>query len=187
MNTTGRPRMLAVSSIVSRVVPGIGETMARSWPSNWLSRLDLPAFGRPTIAARMPRRRICPSFAVRSSSSMNAMPRSRPATSCVLRVGRDVFVGKINVRLDVRQRLHQVVAQLVDALRQFAGELFVGGAQREFGARMNQVGDGLGLREVNAPVEKGAPGEFAGFGQARAVGQHGVEHELWRAECRRDR
>ena len=30
MKTTGKPRMLAVSSIVSRVVPGMGETMARS-------------------------------------------------------------------------------------------------------------------------------------------------------------
>ena len=34
MNTTGNPRMFAVSSMVSRVVPGIGETMARSCPSN---------------------------------------------------------------------------------------------------------------------------------------------------------
>ena len=81
MNTTGRPRMLAVSAMVSRVVPGMAETMARSWPRSWLSRLDLPALGRPMIAARMPRRRICPSWAVRSNSSMKATPCSSRAMS----------------------------------------------------------------------------------------------------------
>ncbi len=73
------------------------------------------------------------------------------------------------MRLDVRQREHQVVAQLVDALRQFSGELFVGGGQRKFRARMNHVRHGLGLREVNAAVEKSALGEFARLGQPRAV------------------
>jgi len=43
---------------------------------------------------------------------------------------RDVFVGKINVRLDMRERLHHLVAQRVDALGKFAGELFVGGGER---------------------------------------------------------
>ena len=127
MNTTGKPRMLAVSSIVSRVVPGMGETMARSWPSNWLSRLDLPALGRPMMAARMPRRRICPSLAVRSNSSMNATPLLQPGHELLPRVRRDVLLGEINVRLHVRQSLEHFVAQLVDALGQLAGELLVGG------------------------------------------------------------
>ena len=82
------------------------------------------------------------------------------------------------MRLDVRQREHQVVAQLVDAPRKFAGELFVGGGEREFRARMDQVRDGLGLREVNAAVEKGALGEFARLGQPRAGGEQRVEHQL---------
>ena len=46
--------------------------MARSWPSNWFNKLDLPAFGRPTIATRIPFRTSCPSFAVASSWSINA-------------------------------------------------------------------------------------------------------------------
>ena len=37
-------------SIASRVVPGMSETIIRSWPSSALSRLDLPTFGRPTSA-----------------------------------------------------------------------------------------------------------------------------------------
>jgi len=56
------------------------------------------------------------------------------------------------VRLDVRERVHQIIAEPVDALRKFPGKLFVGGGQRQFGARMNQIGDGFGLREVKAAV-----------------------------------
>ena len=40
-------------------------------------------------------------------------------------VRRDVFIGKVNVRLDMRQRFHHVIAQLIDSLRKLAGELFV--------------------------------------------------------------
>ena len=89
----------------------------------------------------------------------------------LFRVRRNVFVGKINVRLDVGECVHHIIAEPVDALRKFAGKLFVGGGQREFGARMDQVRDGLGLREVNAAVEKRAAREFARLGQARAVSQ----------------
>ena len=103
-----------------------------------------------------------------------------PGDKLILRVGGDVFLGEVNVRLDVRQRLQHFVAQLVDALRELAGELFVGGAQGQFGARVDQVGHGLGLREVNAAVEEGAPGEFAGLSQPGAVRQHGVQDQLRR-------
>ncbi len=95
----------------------------------------------------------------------------------VLGVGRDVFVGKIYVRFDVREGLDEVIAQEVDALGKFAGKLFVGGGEGEFGARGNQIVHGLGLREVNAAIEKCAAGEFAWLGEARAVFEHGVEDE----------
>ena len=110
-----------------------------------------------------------------------------PGDKLVPGVGRDVFLGKINVRLDVRERFEHLIAQLVDALGEFAGELLVGGAQGQLGARMNQVGHGLGLREVEATVEEGALGEFARLGQPRAAGQHGIEHRSSRPGCRRGR
>src|SRR5207247_2191543 len=46
------PRWSTVS-IESRVVPGISETITRSWPSSLFTRLDLPTFGRPRIATRL--------------------------------------------------------------------------------------------------------------------------------------
>jgi hypothetical protein len=42
-----------------------------------------------------------------------------------------------------------------------------GGARRRFGAGVDQVGHGLGLRQVELAVEEGALGEFARLGQAQ--------------------
>ena len=51
-----RPSISAVSVTRSRVVPGIGVTIARPARSSALNRLDLPTFGFPTIATRAPSR-----------------------------------------------------------------------------------------------------------------------------------
>ncbi len=80
----------------------------------------------------------------------------------------------------MRERLHHFIAQLIDALRQFSGELFIGGGERKFRARMDQIGHGLGLREIEPAIEKSAPREFAGLGQPRAIFQNRVEHEFRR-------
>ena len=55
------PERLTYSSIMSRVVPGTEETMARSVLSNALSKLDFPTLGLPIIAALIPSRIIRPS------------------------------------------------------------------------------------------------------------------------------
>ena len=52
-STNVRSPRTSTVSIASRVVPGISETMTRSWPSSLLTRLDLPTFGRPRIATRI--------------------------------------------------------------------------------------------------------------------------------------
>ena len=48
------PDRLIVSSITSRVVPWMSETMARSSPTNRLSKVDLPAFVSPMMATGIP-------------------------------------------------------------------------------------------------------------------------------------
>jgi len=40
----------------------------------------------------------------------------------------------------------------------------------------------LGLRQVDAPVEKGAPGKLTGLGQARAVRENGIEDHFRRQD-----
>ena len=66
---SGIPRRLMISSIVSRVVPAMSLTMARSKPSKRLSKLDLPTFGSPKITVRTPSRRTRPWSAVASRES----------------------------------------------------------------------------------------------------------------------
>ena len=36
----------------SRVTPGVSSTMATRRPTIWLKKVDLPTFGRPTMATR---------------------------------------------------------------------------------------------------------------------------------------
>ena len=55
---TGAPHISSVSSSVSRVVPGMEVTIARSVPMSALKRLDLPAFGAPNMATNAPSRNI---------------------------------------------------------------------------------------------------------------------------------
>ena len=45
-----RPQCSKSTVMLSRVVPGTGEVINRSWPSKALTSVDLPAFGRPTTA-----------------------------------------------------------------------------------------------------------------------------------------
>ena len=47
-----RPRHSAWAYSLSRVTPGVSSTMERRFPVNLLNSMDLPTFGRPTMATR---------------------------------------------------------------------------------------------------------------------------------------
>ena len=55
--------------------------------------------------------------------------------------------------------------------------------QGEFGAGVDEVGDRFGLGQIEAAVQKGAPGEFAGLGKAGAGSEDGVKDELRREQA----
>jgi len=126
MNTTAAADV-AVSSMVSRVVPGIGETMADRG-EQLIQQTGFARVGRPMMAARIPRRRICPSFAVRSNSSMNRT-RVRVGQALLLRLLSNVFLRKINVSLHVSERFSRS-SQLVDARRQFSASCSLAARRR---------------------------------------------------------
>ena len=98
-------------------------------------------------------------------------------------VRRDVLVREIDVGFDVRERFHEFIAELVDALGKLAGELLVGGAQGQFGAGMDQVGDGFGLGQIDPAVEEGAPGKLPGLGGPRAVLEDRVQDGFGREQA----
>ena len=75
--------------------------------------------------------------------------------------------------LDVGEGLHEIIAQVMDALAEATGELFIGGGKCEVRAGVDKVADGFGLGEVDAAIDKGAPGEFTRLSATRAACQNG--------------
>ena len=122
----GMPRRLASSSIVSRVVPGLALTIARSKPSNRLRRLDFPAFGSPQRTRRTPSRRIRPSFAVASRRWIRPWMISISAKQPFTCVWLDPLVGEVYVSLDVGDRPEEMATDFFDLLSETSGELLFG-------------------------------------------------------------
>ncbi len=87
---SGMPAISITRSTGSRVVPGIGVTIAASSRASALSRLDLPTFGSPTSTTVRPSRSsapvracasTCASCARRSASRRSTSPARRNSTS----------------------------------------------------------------------------------------------------------
>ena len=160
--------MSAVSVTRSRVVPGIGVTIARPARSSALNRLDLPTFGLPPIATRAPSRISRPRLASQSSVAELALDRSqrRARFACLDEV--IALVRKIERRLELRGQIEQLGVDLGDALGQRAFELIERRARLQRRDRVDEIGDRLGLHEIDPAVEKRAQRELAGLGEPRA-------------------
>jgi hypothetical protein len=85
----------------------------------------------------------------------------------------DFFFRKVERGLHQHAQVDQRIAQCVDLVRERARERAAGAARRRLGAGVDQVGNRLGLRQVDLVVEKGPLGEFARLGHAQA-GQGGL-------------
>ena len=96
-----------------------------------------------------------------------------PREKCRPDIGRDVFVRKIDVGLEIGDERNQVFAQLRNFFAQPAFQLFRRGAEREIGLGADQIDDRFGLRQIQFAVEKSALGEFPGPSRPRARVQAG--------------
>ena len=159
--------MRTVSRSRSRVVPAMSVTIARSLPASALSSELLPAFGGPTITACRPSRSLRPRSALASRSSSDcASAASRCAQRRVAeRVER--FVGEIDRGFDLHAHREQRRRQRIHALREFAVERAPRRTRGAHVAGRDQVGDRLGLGEVELAVEERAFAEFARARHAR--------------------
>ena len=84
----------------------------------------------------------------------------------------DLFFGEVQRRLNQHAQVDQGIAQHGDFLRERARQRTAGAAGGHGGAGIDQVGNGLGLGQVDFVVEEGPLGKFARLGQAQ-MGQHG--------------
>src|SRR3954451_11255600 len=81
----------------------------------------------------------------------------------------EVLLRKIELRLGKRTQVHQLSLQDGYCSRELAAQR-AKCAARCFAARgVDEIGHRLRLREIEATFEKGAPGEFARFGEPRAA------------------
>ena len=167
--TTGRPRRFSVSSMVSRVVPGTGVTMARLCAQQGVEQAALAHVGpaddgraHPLAVEHAPiGRRQQP---LDTSRAPRCTPRQR-----LFR--RDVVLGEVDRGRQVGQHLQRQTPGGADPAGQAPVQLPHGQAQAGLGARLHHVQHGLGLVQAEAAVEKGAGGELAGAGQAGALRQ----------------
>ena len=93
--------------------------------------------------------------------------RAGLASNLSLDLGRQVLVGKIDRRLEMRQQSQQTRAPAAVERAKIAVELAQRLAPLRLGLGRDEIGDRLGLRQVELAVEKGAAGEFAGLGEAQ--------------------
>ena len=91
---------------------------------------------------------------------------------------RQFIIRKIKHGLDVGGHGEQGVIKSADADSQGILELGGGEARGPLGAGMDEIQDGLGLRQIEFIVQKGAFGEFAGLRLARAGGEKHSEDAL---------
>ena len=96
----------------------------------------------------------------------------------------DLLVGKVERRLDQHAQLDQLVHQAMDLARKLAGQRAQRRAGRLRRAGLDQVGNRLGLGQVQLVVEKGTAGELARLRQPRTEFQAASQqllHHHWAA------
>ena len=79
----------------------------------------------------------------------------------------DLFFREIQRRLDQHAQVDEGVAQRVYFLRKLARQAAGRTTGGRFGAGVNQIGHGLGLRQIHFVVQKCALGELTGSGDAQ--------------------
>ena len=110
------------------------------------------------------------------SIATSAIRRSISVGDFATRRQANVLVGEIDLDLEMCANCYDLSAQFLDARGKGAGKLRERIGQCRIATRGDDVGDGLGLGEIDAPVQKCTAGEFARLCQARARGE-GERHD----------
>ena len=84
--------------------------------------------------------------------------------NAVFDLGRQILVGKIDRRLEMGESTGQALAPAAVEITKLTVELAKRLTTLCLGLGRGEIGDGFGLYEIELAIEKGASGEFAGFG-----------------------
>lgn len=165
------------SRSTSRVVPAISVTMADSRPARALSRLDLPCVGTTGDHHLHPFPQQGPLFGFTAHTVQ--LSHDGVEIACHLAVGEkiDLLVREVDGGFHIDAQPDQALHQLLD----FAGELPLQGVHGAAGGllagRFNQIGDGLGLGQIQFVVHEGAFAELAGTGRAQPLYLQDTAHQ----------
>ena len=93
---------------------------------------------------------------------------------------RNLLLGEIEQRLEIGDDRSERGVVRPDLAAEASIQLGARGLRGTVGPRLDQVQHGLGLGQVEAPVEEGAPGELAGLREARAAGEDSLQQAAGR-------
>ena len=156
------------TSIASRVVPGMGETIAASRRASALSSVDLPALGGPAITTVTPSRTISPLAPVPDAAARSALTEASNAASRSCAKRRDIaLIGKVDLGFEQRRGFEKRRAPSFRLMPQVAARLPQGLTALLFRLGVDQIGDAFDFGEVEFAVLEGATGKFARLRRAR--------------------
>ena len=90
----------------------------------------------------------------------------------------DLLLGKVDGRFDEHAQFGQRRDRGMHPVGEHALQRLHGAARRLFGAGLDQIGDGLGLGQIDLVVEEGPLRELAGPRRAGAVTQHRLQDPI---------
>ena len=165
----GMPSRAKVSSMVSRVVPGVAVTMARSRVEEAVEEGALAGVGAADEGE-------LDAVALERAGAEGGGERGEWGLDggdgvADLGGGDGVDVvelagGEVHAGFEQGDEVDELLLDGSDAAAECAAELLGGGAGLREGLRGDEVVDGFGLGEVEAAGEEGSAGELAGFGEA---------------------
>ena len=159
IKVTGQPPRSICNSIISRVVPAKGETIATSRRASALSKVDFPALGGPAMTMVTP------------SRSRSA---ARPAASSCFKPGKNggenfsdtpagrarhaFFLRKIDLGFEQRRRLQERGPPDRSLASEHALRLTKGGAALPFRFGVDEIGETFDLRQIHLAVDEARGG-----------------------------
>ena len=141
----------------------------------------MPALGRPAMTTVMPSRSSRPWRALCEHAVEVLAHRLEALGELAVGEEIDLLLGKVDGRLHVGAQLDHRLGEPAHHGGELPLQRAHGRARRLARAGIDQVGDGLGLGQIELVVEEGALRELAGQGAARAELQRardeGLDHE----------